>query len=255
MLYRHQPRRRHSSAYTRPNPIVALMFCGIVTAGFAHSQSVGTKNPPPTGSIQGLVLNPTGEPVPGAMIWAIRTFSTTLVSAPIMVSVNTDTKGTYTFPALAPGSYRICVGAEGAMLLDPCSWSMNPPIWNLESGQSATLNIPLMAGAFVHVRVDDPSGAMTKLEQSSKGSALIVSGALSSGQRIHFLEVVTEATGRTFRALVPVGNSVQVQLGTALSVKDALGNSVTSLATPGAITTPVAVSGSATEQTVRLAVQ
>ena len=252
MLNRHQPRRRYSSAHEKSKRILAVALCGIATAFVAHGQSVTTKGP--ASSIQGVVVNPTGEPVAGAMIWAIRTFSSAPVTAPVVVSVNTDANGVYLFPNLAPASYRICVGAEGAMLLDPCGWSPNPPVWNLESGQAARVNIQLVRGVFVHVRVDDPSGAMTKLEQSSSGSALIVSGSSSSGRRIHFLEAATDATGRTFRALVPTGASVQVQLGTPLSVKDGLGNSVSSIATPG-VTTPVAVSGSAIEQTVRLTVQ
>lgn len=255
MLYRHQPRRWHPSARGNCNRIVAIAFCGIVSAVFAHGQAVSAKSPASPGSIQGLVTDSTGKPVTGTAVWAIRAFSSAPVSAPISVSVNTDAKGFYLFPTMAPASYRICVGSEGAMLLDPCAWSANPPIWNLESGQSAKVNIELVQGVFVHVRVDDPSGAIAKAEQASNGSALIVSGSSTSGQRIHFLEVFSDASGRTFRALVPTGDTVQVQLGTSLSVKDPLGNSVNSVATPG-VTTPVAVSSNGTgEQTLRLTVQ
>jgi Carboxypeptidase regulatory-like domain len=255
MLYRHQPRRQHSSAHRNCNQILTVVACGIVTAGLAHGQSVSAKSPATAGSIQGLVTDPTGKPVAGTAIWAIRTFSLAPVSAPISVSVNTDAKGFYLLPTMAPASYRICVGSEGAMLLDPCAWSANPPIWNLESGQAAKVNIELVQGVFVHVRIDDPSGAIEKAEQSSNGSALVVSGLSASGQRVHFIEVVNDATGRNFRALVPTGDSVQVQLGTPLSVTDALGNSVSSVTTPG-VATPVAVTSTASgEQTLRLTVQ
>jgi len=254
MLYRHQPRRGQSSAQRNRNQFVAIVLCAIVGAVFAPGQSVGAKTPSP-GSIQGLVTDPTGKPVAGTAVWAIRAFSSVPVSVPISVAVNTDAKGFYLFPTMAPASYRICVGSEGAMLLDPCAWSANPPIWNLESGQSAKVNIELVQGVFVHVRVDDPSGAIAKVEQSSSGSAFIVSGLSTSGQRVHFLEVVSDASGRTFRALIPSGNNVQVQLSTPLSVTDALGNSVSSIATPG-ITTPVAVSSTGPgEQTLRLSVR
>jgi len=199
-------------------------------------------------------MDPSGNVVIGATVWAIRTFSAAAVSAPITATAQTDSNGTYRFAGLAPASYRICLSAEGWMLLDPCTWSANPPAWNLEGGQAATVNLTPVRGAFIHVRVDDPGGAMAKEEQANSTIALTLSGVANSGPRIHFMQMVNEPTGRTFRALVPIGATVQMQIGTDLNVINSVGSSVNS-SISRTNTTPVAITGRATDQYVRLAIQ
>ncbi len=254
MLYRHQPRRRHFSAHINSNLILSLALCGIASLASAQGQSLSVKPTGTTGSLSGSVTDPQGNAVIGATVWAIRTFSPAATSAAITVTAQTDANGVYRFTGLVPASYRICLSAEGWMLLDPCTWSAKPPVWNLEGGQAATVNLAPVRGAFIHVRVDDPGGVMAKEEQANSRVALALSGISNSGPRVHFMPTVNEATGRTFRALVPVGATVQMQVGSNLNVVNSLGNSVNS-STSRTNTTPLAITGRATDQYVRLAIQ
>jgi hypothetical protein len=254
MLYRHQPRRLYLSAHSKCNGILPLVLCGIASLIPAYSQSLSVKPTGVTGSIGGSVTDPDGNAVVGATVWAIRTFSLAATSAPITATAQTDSNGGYRFTGLTPASYRICLSAEGWMLLDPCTWSAKPPVWNLEGGQAATVNLAPVRGTFIHVRVDDPGGAIAKEEQANQTTALTVSGVSNSGTRVHFMQTVNEATGRTFRALVPIGAVVQMQFATDLNVVNSLGSAVNS-SISRTNTTPVAISGSATAQSVRLVVQ
>jgi len=229
-------------------------LCGIASIIAAQGQSLSVKPTGVTGSLSGAVTDPNGNAVVGATVWAIRTFSAAAESAPITATAQTDSKGTYRFAGLAPASYRICLSAEGWMLLDPCTWSANPPAWNLEGGQAATVNLAPVRGTFIHVRVDDPAGAIAKKELANNAVALTLSGVSNTGPRIHFMQMVNEPTGRTFRALVPIGTTVQMQFGTDLNVVNSLGSSVNS-SISRTNTTPVAITGSATDQYVRLAIQ
>ncbi len=292
MLYRHYVRTKCAAENSRTRVLAVVLLIAALGAGSIQAQSPGARTGS-TGSIGGTVTDPKGNIVVGVKVWAIRTFSSILTSDPIEATADTNPMGMYSFPALAPASYRLCVSAEGAMLLDPCSWSGQPPVWNLEGGQVAIANLKLARGTFVHVRVDDPNGAITTKEQASSGPALLISGASSSGRRIQFMPVVSDASGRNFRALVPSGEAVQLQFTTDLKVMDLLGNPVSlpaAAATPTALTsttpsapvgqatvnpasagldvanlasaapapvtpTPVFVTGSVTEQTIRLKIQ
>jgi len=248
MLYRY-PRRRSALARNiciGRRTIIALLV-GVSAATVLKAQSPGVKVT--TGSIQGVITDSKQNAVIGAKVWAIRVFSAAAVSAPLVTSTDTDINGAYQFSGLARASYRICVYAENVMLLDPCAWSDQPPLWNLESGQAATLNIVLATGRFVHVRVNDPTGAIASAEQKTGASAIVMSGVSADGHGTHFVEVSTDSGGRNFRALVPNAATVSLQIGSRLNVVNQSGSSV--VATP----TPPTVQGSAIEQTVKLTVQ
>jgi len=128
----------------------------------------------PNGTISGLITDPQGRAVTGVPVWAIRTFALSPTSDPISAAVLTDSNGGYYFPSLVPGSYRICVTADGQGLLDPCAFSDTPPIWNLQTGQSAEIDVAMQRGAFVHLRFDDPNGNAAAAQKSSAVSPIRV---------------------------------------------------------------------------------
>ena len=119
-----------------------------------------------TGSITGVISSATdGTIVPGASVSAIRLFSATPTTAPLVTTASTDTQGAYRFDGLPPASYRLCVYPGDTLLLDPCSWSDQPPLWNLTRGETATVNISLAVGQFIHVQVADPNGNLKRHEE------------------------------------------------------------------------------------------
>jgi len=176
-----------------------------------------------TGTISGLVTGPTGKPVIGAPVWAIRTFSVTPTKSPIMATLPTDVNGRYYFPSLVAGSYRICVTADGAALLDPCSWSANPPIWNLRAGQNAEIDVAMTRGVFLHLRFDDPKASAVALQQSTGAPPIRVRARSGSGRAITFFEIAKDANGRNFRALLPFGETAQLSIDSALVIVDQTG--------------------------------
>ena len=242
MLYRRPVCRRFVPAKNGIQRLLALAFLMNAVTFSAHAQSART------GSIQGVITDSKQNAVIGAKVWAIRVFSPAAVAGPMVTSTDTDEKGAYQISGLARASYRICVYAENVMLLDPCTWSNQPPLWNLESGQAATLNIALATGQFVHVRVDDPKGTITSAEQKTGALAISMSGVSADGHGTNFVQISNDSAGRNFRALVPNGATVSLQIGSLLNVVNQSGGSV--VATP----TPPTVQGSAVEQTVRLIV-
>ena len=87
-----------------------------------------------TGSLQGIVKDPTGAAVPGA---------TVSVTTPTLVGVKTeqtDAKGYYHFSNLPPGAYVVTVDAKGFKTLNQSGLV-------IEVGHSPTLDLSLAVGA------------------------------------------------------------------------------------------------------------
>jgi hypothetical protein len=74
-----------------------LAVCAVLSAGT-------------TGSISGVVKDPSGAVIPGAMVIVTNT------ATGIQSKTTADTKGEYTFPALSPGRYEMEVQAESFRL-------------------------------------------------------------------------------------------------------------------------------------------
>ncbi len=208
-------RRQRRCALARPLSIrcAVLTLALLVASLSAPGQSVLSGY----GSVSGSITDSQGNAVV-ALVWAIRTFSATPTSAPITNTAEINPLGQYRFLSLAPGSYRICVDAIAAGFLDPCQWSDNPPVINLVAGQAATVNVALNKGSFVHVRIDDPNGSATTLEKTVGGPALTVQGRSASGRLVYFPEVARDASGRNYRALIRVGETLQVTATSRLTV-------------------------------------
>jgi hypothetical protein len=239
--------------------ITALLAC-FVFVGTLHAQSGAT------GSIVGMVTDPQGQPVIGATVWAIRTWAPAPTSDPVAVTTGTALNGMYEALGLVPGSYRICVTADGAGLLDPCAWSTKPPVWNLLSGQIANINIALTRGTFLHLRFDDFNGVAAAAQQSTGRPPIRVRAQSGSGRAVDFFEIARDANGRNFRALIPVGEAVQFAIYADFSVVDQNGLATAGVTiqapnvtqTPGPVQTPGPIQGPGAvpqEQTIRFSVQ
>ena len=76
----------------------AIIFSQLI--GFAMAQA-------PTGSIAGVVHDPSGAPVAGAHVKAVS------LAMSLTRTATTPQPGDYTFPALLPGDYEVTVEAPG----------------------------------------------------------------------------------------------------------------------------------------------
>ena len=104
-----------------------VLFCSTAFAQFS-------------GSIQGVVLDPSGATVPNATVALVNT------ATQVRQETHTDSSGQYKFTSLAPGSYRVSVTDKGFAQADV--------ITTLETSQ--TLNLPVslkVAGATQAVEV------------------------------------------------------------------------------------------------------
>jgi hypothetical protein len=190
----------------------------------APAQSLSLKPTGSTGTFMGAVTNDKGKPVVGALVSAVRMLPG---AGRRIFSSATDQAGKYQISGAPPSFYQLCVNVAGTALLDPCHWSAKPPTWNLVGGQVAIVDIPLVAGSWLHVRVDDPSQKAAAIQQSAKGPPFVVGARAMSGAFLSMTEASKDSSGRNFRIAVPRGQVFQylINPGT-LTMNDKAGKAV-----------------------------
>lgn len=165
-----------------------------------------------TGQISGIIRDSSGQVVPGALVLISRTFPITGVAGARSFSVSTDSRGFYQIANLPPGSYKVCPSALGMQLLDPCLWSAKHPLSNLQGGQTATVNVSLQAGGYVHVRIDDANAKIAASQKARNAPAVHLNVTGLHGTPIHLDEIAQDSQGRNYWVLVPQGTDVPLRL-------------------------------------------
>jgi hypothetical protein len=164
----------------------------------------------PTGSINGIVRGPGGPAGRAIQVAAVRVFPLGSQLGPPVFYAFTDASGRYRLDNLPPASYRICVSPRGSGLLDPCDWAEKPPLVNLVGGQSATMNVTLEPGSWLHVRVHDPDQRANAREKGRGDRAYSVGVRATSGAYLEMAEISRDQRGRNFRVAVPRGKDITV---------------------------------------------
>src|SRR6266496_216183 len=98
-----------------------------------------------TGAIRGSAMGEDGAMLRGVLVAAVRRYPIQGKTRRISTMV-TGANGSFQFDALDPGAYLICGQIPGSTYIDPCHWSGAPPVWNLEAGQTASVNVQLKRG-------------------------------------------------------------------------------------------------------------
>ena len=142
-----------------------------------------------TGSIIGIVNDPTGAVVGGANITITNTATNRVIN------LTSNSSGAYTSGALSPGQYRVQVSAKG--------FSGMSELVNVQVGNTSTFNATLQVGQESQVIEVQASTEAVNTEQA------IVQGVLSR-QQIEDLPV----NGRNFLDLAQLEPGVQIQDGT-----------------------------------------
>ena len=115
--------------------LAKLFFVAVVAVGSAHAQT-------PTGTITGLVTDPTGAPVAAANV------RLTNLDSGLTRSLTTSLEGDYNAVALPPGIYRLTAEAIGFSVLERTV--------TVATGAIITVNLSLQVGKLSEqVRVDD----------------------------------------------------------------------------------------------------
>src|ERR1700676_383076 len=121
----------------RSTSIMRRALTGLILSAWAWAQA-------PTGTIAGLVTDPTGAAIAQARV-AITNTATGLNR-----TATTSAEGTYSTPSLPAGAYEVTAGAAGFSKLTRTA--------TVEAGTTTTVNLDMQVGATSDsVTVDDAS--------------------------------------------------------------------------------------------------
>jgi hypothetical protein len=117
--------------------------------------------------------------------------------------------GTFNFPPLVEGLYRVCPQTQGAWI-SPCEWGDGAAARILLSGgqASASVRMVLEKGALVTVRVNDPGQFLGAATKSDVG---LLIGVSSDSFVFHRAALIAQDKGgRTYQVLVPFDRSIDI---------------------------------------------
>jgi hypothetical protein len=188
------------------------------------------------GNITGTILDPSGKPVSGATISAVRTgdifvagspaFNFSRPSASTMGNAKSDSAGAYQLQTLPTGAYRLCVSAPG--WLDPCVWtnfrsaSLTP--LNVAGGQTLTAPLRLQNAVNLQIRINDPKGLLTA-SHPERGAFISVKTDSGTFERAHV--VATDVSGQLLTVPVPPGRDFKLAIsGLHVVLADAAGAAI-----------------------------
>jgi len=160
----------------------ALAFCFLFTSVASAQTTIGT------GSISGLVTDPSGAAVPGA------TVTITNKDTGQVANLQTTSTGTYASGALSPGTYVVRVSATGFK-------TTQTPV-TVQVGVTSTGNVKLQVGVSSTVVEVSGQAVAVNTEQAT------IQGVLTS-QQIKNLPI----NGRNFLDLAQLEPGVQIQDG------------------------------------------
>ena len=146
------------------------LIISLVSASMS-GQSTGT------GTISGTVVNGAGAGV-SAIVQAVGIHSAARV-APVQSAAD----GSFVFPQLPSGTYRLCATAQTPGYVDSCLWANSPPV--TLAGQALTGQaITLENAGTLQVQINDPAGLLSAT--STPGSGAVAShlmvGVMTDGR-------------------------------------------------------------------------
>lgn len=155
--------------------------------------------------ISGQVTRPDGRPVSAGMrVTAVRRWAAAnMFATPVYTGSTTDAQGRFRIQNLASGYYLVCADPDGLPLLDPCHWSLQPPVRLLQGGEQAVVNVPLMEGAFLHVRVDGVQRSGTAADRAALRNVILAGVHTPTGVFLHASLAAIDGRGVNFRIAIP----------------------------------------------------
>ncbi len=102
--------------------------------------------------IQGVVIDDSGKPVAG--IYAVATAQSATDHS--TYSSVTNSKGEYSFDALPPGKYSICIQSPGGPQLNNCQWAVATQATVAAAQTLGNQAITVTQGGLLKIRLDDP---------------------------------------------------------------------------------------------------
>ena len=121
--------------------------------------------------------------------------------------------GTFRFPPLDLGTYRICVQVPGSAWLDPCDWGPGGLIVSLTGSRPSVNTAPVLKkGALLTVRMADAGQLLATHEGKTLGGHLLL-GVASDSMFFHTAGIIAQdGNGRNYQLLIPFDRAVNVSL-------------------------------------------
>lgn len=167
----------------------------------------------PTGRIEGKLQTESGEPVVGAVVTAAPRQAPADGSLGRPFQAISGADGTFVLPQVPANVYWICANLAGSQLLDPCSWSAEPPSVDISDGSTRSeINIILQQGAFAYIRVQDAKRALQIDKKTGRASSALMIGVFGPRGMARARQVLDDDQGHTFRILVPFDTPLQLQI-------------------------------------------
>jgi hypothetical protein len=195
---------------------------------------VGQANQPAivSGAITGTVKGAHGAMILSGTVTASRVpDSAKLNGARALGTATIAQDGSFRLPALAQGTYRICIQIPNSTWIDPCEWEPVASPAALLSGTqpSAPVNVVLKKGVLVTVRVSDPTGLLSL--RQSPGLLIGVRNDFSGFRRA---ALISQSSGdRTYQVLIPFDRSINISVTSpSIRLNDATGKLFTQASNP-----------------------
>jgi len=186
------------------NALCSVAVVAVAACAFAQS----------SGGIQGVISDESGQLLAGAYVIASPVKpGTTLMAV-------SNSGGQYSLAQAPSGNYMICVQVPHSIYqpvgpfanavinyVDSCYWSA-PTQVTVTAGQvAANINVRMVKGSVVHVRLNDPGKHM------AGGEGVVLVGVVGPSSRWHPLNVASsDASGRTLELAIPFNIAMRLEV-------------------------------------------
>lgn len=207
---------------------IFVLLCGAFCESWCAAQAPAANAV--TGVIAGAVTGTGGSTVTVGLVSALgvpSSVNSRLARTSVTASINSD--GTFALPALAAGTYRVCVQTQSGAWLDPCQWGSSESTVSLSLAQpSANLSIVLNQGALVGIQVNDPSQLLSANEGITPGAHLLLGVGTDAIYFRNASLVSQNASGRNYQVLIPFDRTISVSVASGFfKLADANGRALT----------------------------
>jgi hypothetical protein len=197
-----------------PKKILLTCLLALSSAFAQPSATVGT--------LQGLVTDGQGAPLPGAQVRYRRLYKWVAgngrqpVPAPgeavVRAVVSVDANGAFLLTGLPAGDYAFCGSVPALPFLDPCKWAVEPRV-TIAAGGTSKYTLVLARGVFLKVRVNDPMHLLPPVKDGPmRAGNLIVGVRFGNGAFLGAENTGVDSAGRDYQMIIPADMPLKLWL-------------------------------------------
>jgi hypothetical protein len=181
-----------------------LIFVVITFPEISSAQSA-------TGQISGIIQDPTGKPLAGAIV----AVSAQPMSPPVVFWVTTvaASNGSFQVSGVPAGSFTICPAVQSSSLLPSCLWGA-PTTVTLTAGQNVSVPpIKLVQGYQLQFKVIDPAGKINAASAAKKPVGVLISVRSNTSAFQSVPATRADPSGFAYQITVPFDTPLTILMG------------------------------------------